>query len=359
MTKDRYVVFVPELVPLHNKGEEAIVRGYADMIFPDGNVSIHVLDRYANEPYERDGIFVHPAKWFCDPWRNAEFRLGFSSHEIRGSFAAALRYILSAHLYPTWVLRTPRIVRRLERNMARVRATGSANTLEERSLSTLMNCDYILAGHDGGFNESTCHILAAFMKIGKSFGLLGAGMSANPKYIGLHELLRRTLRKADFIYFRDRFTAEWVRKYLGELQAEVMPDPAFIMRPSSSNSADKIIDREGIKALFVRPVVMVTPAEPALMARHCFSETGSPYQRLDMHREALARVADHAIENHDANVLFLPHTIGHTPDTDDRSLGKRVVAKMRSNRDRVRVLEGDYSARDMKALIEKAAFLVG
>ena len=41
-------IFVPEWVPLANKGEEAIVLGMADVLFPEQKVTIHLLDMKAD-----------------------------------------------------------------------------------------------------------------------------------------------------------------------------------------------------------------------------------------------------------------------------------------------------------------------
>ena len=56
-----YHIFVPEFVPLENKGEEAIVRGIADVLYPRGNCEIHLFDEV--DTYRlQDGIHIYPVK---------------------------------------------------------------------------------------------------------------------------------------------------------------------------------------------------------------------------------------------------------------------------------------------------------
>lgn len=71
-----YNILIPELVPLENKGEEAIVRG---------NYELHLFDEIDEYKF-KDGIHIYPVKWFISPWLNREFCLGFTKEKIRDSF---------------------------------------------------------------------------------------------------------------------------------------------------------------------------------------------------------------------------------------------------------------------------------
>lgn len=86
-----YNILIPELVPLENKGEEAIVRGIADVIFPEGNYELHLFDEIDEYKF-KDGIHIYPVKWFISPWLNREFCLGFTKEKNT-------RFL---HLYTKW-----------------------------------------------------------------------------------------------------------------------------------------------------------------------------------------------------------------------------------------------------------------
>ena len=98
---DEINIFVPEWVPLSNKGEGAIVLGMADSIFPDKKVKMHVLDMDACHPYEKDGVAAYPGRWFFANWRSQEFGLGPSFEQLYASGCSLCKNFLNK-FFPFW-----------------------------------------------------------------------------------------------------------------------------------------------------------------------------------------------------------------------------------------------------------------
>ncbi len=355
---EKYHIFCPEDVPLTNKGEEAIIRGMADVLFPEGNVEFHILEMDAEEYRYVDGLHVYPGKWFYSVWRTKEFGLGFSARKIYSSACSLLRHGLNK-FFPGWLRKPQGPLKDIERILKLISNGGEVKTEKEKCIERIMQCDYLVAGHDGAFDEYDCHVIELMQKYGMKFGVFGTSLKPKLKNKVIIEIFEKTLGKADFIYCRNELAVKWGnRVFSNDVGLNLAPDPAFGMRPSDDVTADKIISNEGLKDFFDKPVVMATTCEPAPIARHCFCGTNNPEKKLQDHRKFLAKLFNHIIESYDVNVLFLPHAIGPGVDLDDRIVSKDVMQISGISIDRVRIITNEYSARDLKALISRAELLV-
>lgn len=354
--KKCYQIFVPEGVPLENKGEEAIIRGMQDVLFPEGNSVFHILDMNATSSRLVDGLHIHPGRWFYPSWRDQEFGLGWQPRKIYASFCSLLRNGLNL-VAPQWIRILPWPVRSMARHIHRIRA-AQPETDRERAISAILSCDYLIAGHDGALNEYVCQVVDMMRLQGMRFGVFGSTMKPrvnNPVIIGI---FANTLRQADFIYCRDEIATTWARRHFPLLSVELAPDPAFGMKPAAPERVREIIAQEGLEDFFKHPVVMVTPAEPAPIARHCFQDIKTPGAKLAYHRELLSALLRHVVGTTEANVLFLPHAFGPGPDLDDSRIARDVLRRCGLPADRALVLQGEYGARELKGLIARADLLI-
>lgn len=353
-----YQVLVPEYVPLSNKGEEAIARGIADSIFPDGNCELHLFDMEAEEYRFQDGIHVYPGSWFFPVWVTKEFGLGASWEKLRDSFCSLLRHGLN-RVYPNWVKRTPATLQSTAAILYRLNSGKPPCNAKERCLKQLLDCDFILVGHDGGLDEWVCHVIRIMREsFTKEFGVFGVQLRScfgSQAILDVHE---SEFRHSRFFFCRDSATAEGVNCNFPFVNPVLAPDPAFAMRPAANEVVDQLIAHEGLQEFFRKPVVMCTCCEPAPIARHCFDQIVSPEGKLRAHRELFASLARHIVEKYGVNLLFLPHALGPGQALDDRVVARDILHRAQLPTDRARVLETEYGARDLKGLIGKGEFLV-
>lgn len=352
-----YQIFVPEWVPLENKGEEAIIRGMADVLFPEGDAEFHILDMGAREYRFADGFHVYPGAWFYSSWRSQEFGLGLSLRKLYASSCSLLRNGLNK-VAPNWVKIPQWPVKNTARLMRKIRAGSAIGNKKTEALKRILTCDYLIAGHDAALNEYDCHVIDMMRDFGMRFGVFGTSMRPAVKSPAIIDVFRNTLQRAEFIYCRNQIAVDWAAKHFPLLDIKLAPDPAFGMLPASKEKTSALIESEGLTKCFQKPVVMVTSAEPAPIARHCFSEAASPEGKLGAHRELLAALTRHAVNVHGANVLFLPHAIGPGPDLDDRRVARGILQRAGLPADRAMVLETELSARDLKGLMREAHVLV-
>lgn len=352
-------IFVPEWVPLTNKGEEAIIRGMADVIFPEGDVEFHVLDRNARKSYSVDGLHVYPGSWFYAGWRCEPYRVGIKPREVYSFACAVLRRALNKTV-PGWIRTPPPRVRKTADTLRRIKSGQlPADGKLTAALKTLLACDYLIAGHDGVFDANDCHVINMMHRLGMSYGILGSDMRTQYLSQAIVSLYHQTLSAAQFIYCRSRKSHDWARSRFEQLDIRLAPDPAFGMVPSPAGRVDEIIRQESLGEMFSRPVVMMTTAEVPPIARHSFRKLAWRRAKRNRHREVLAALVTHIVERCGANVLFLPHAVGPTPNLDDRVVARDVLKKTGLRTERVRILETEYPARDLKALIGRADLLVG
>ena len=352
-----YHIFIPEYVPLENKGEEAIIRGIGDVLFPEDKVEFHILDMEAKQYQLIDGLHVYPGTWFYARWRSQEFGLALNPQKIYASICSLLRNGLNI-VFPSWLKIPQKPVRKTANLLRKIKADRAGNSEKVIALRQIMACDYLIAGHDGALNEYDCHIIDMMSDFGMKFGIFGTSMKPNVTNQTIIEIFRNTLERAEFIYCRNPIAYNWAKKHFSKLDIQLAPDPAFGMRPSKNDRIDDLIRHENLVEFFKKPVVMITSAEPAPIARHCFSGVSSRDGKINAHRDLLSSLVRHITETYEANVLFLPHAIGPGQELDDRLVAKDVLRRANLPTTRATILETEYPARILKALIGRAHILV-
>lgn len=352
-------VFVPEHVPLDNKGEEAIIRGYSDTLFPGREVRFTVLDPDCRKPALRDGIQVWPMQWFYPMWRTRPFVRSLSVKHMVNSACSIARHLLE--YVPHWVDRPTAPVKRCARRMSELRDghPPRADDDFDDAMQQLLNMDMILTGHDGGYRvDGECHVVRMLLDAGFSYGVFGVAMPI-PSHTNVLRLFARTFAAARYIYTRNPLGIEWAQTRFPDLDVRLAPDPAFGMLPADPDALEALIAKEGLDDFMRTPVVMITVCETQMITRYGFQRHPTAEAKARAHSELLAKVVTHLLDEHAVNVLFLPHCIGPTPQLDDRVVARKILAGIPFGEDRVRLIEREYGARVLKALIGRAHMLIG
>lgn len=355
---DEIHIFIPEWVPLSNKGEGAIVLGMADVLFPGQKVVPCVFDMQADHIYEQDGVKAYPGKWFYADWRTREFGLALSWERIYSSACSLLRNGLN-RLFPNWIMSPQFPLRRVERTLQRYQAGFSARNEYERGLYELFACDYIIAGHNGGLDEYVCHTLNLLHRYGYRFGVFGSSLKPKVNSGPIIEIFKQTLKKADYIYVRNQIALNWSQKHMPECNVILAPDPAFGMKSASKAELEAVLKENNLEGFVKeRRLIVLTVCEPAPIARYSFLDYKSPEQKRQIHRSLLAGLVDHILDTTDVNLLFLPHSIGPEEVLDDRIVADKVLQLVSGDKTRIRVMRADISGRVLKELIGSADLLI-
>lgn len=362
MLDNKTVILCPEIVPLDNKGEEAIIKGIMDVKgLTVENCYYQVIDHSVKSFTERNGLLLHPLDLFVSEWRTKEYGLGFSVERIYSSVCAIIRHSLN-HLCPKWVHRRPAAVSKLVRYIQNYKA-GQLDKIPgkyQEPIKYIANTDYIIAGHNGGLNENVCHILLALHEIGYKYCIFGSCMKPSVKGKELLALYDKMFSKADVVISRNPIGFRWYEsnfKYPGTLA----PDPAYYMQPANKKDTSMLIQQLGLTDFFKKPVLMVTTAEPAPISLRSFDAQPNRVAKIKAHRAFLGEIVSALLKKTNYNILFLPHTIGPEKHMDDRLISHdalRTVGIESNKNGRCFVLETDLSCRELKGLIAEAHILI-
>lgn len=357
MSKNIKNIFIPEYVPLENKGEEAIVRGVADVLYPNDVCHVHLLDN-VDEYYFDNGIHVYPLKWFISKWLNTEFGLGLSFEKIKDSFFSLIRNGLHK-IFPWWVNWHCISLNKTEKILISLNKGNSPRNEKELRIKQLLDCDYIIAGHDGGLDDRVCHILDVFDGLGKKFGVFGVEMPKKFKSNSIKKLMNNTLINAEFFYCRTEATTNSVRKNFENINPITLYDPAFGMKPLSELEVSNLITKLKLDEIFTKDVILCTSCETSPIARFAFDNIKNPDAKLNEHRRIYAQLLDHILDTTNAYILFLPHAIGPGKALDDRIIAKDIISRLdTNNKSRVSLIDELLSAKELKGLIAKSNFLI-
>jgi hypothetical protein len=271
--KDKIHILCPEYVPFENKGEEAIIRGTADILFENPNKCIyHVIDLYSDVYYKKNNICFHPGKLFFSKWRWQEFGLGPTWQQIYSSFCSLIRNGLNKY-FPWWVIKPHKQAKNLRLYLS---GKKSVPLKYRQSLEQLKNINYIIAGHDGGLDEYVCHIVNELHKVGFKYGIFGSCFKPSIHSKIALAVYRSMFTKSDFNIARNPMGYRWAVSNFRNISFDLKPDPAFGMIPASSAYIDQLLKNLGLESFFSKAVIMVTVAEPAPIARYSFDAILNP-----------------------------------------------------------------------------------
>ena len=363
MNGNKVVILCPEIVPMDNKGEEAIIRGVMDTLgFNSSNCEYHIIDPTVKTMTVKRGLYLHPSDLFFENWRLKEDGLGFSFERVYSSICAIVRHGLY-RVYPRWVEWKPAVVSRLMKYI-QLYKNKNENGIPQRyrnSIKHISNVDYIIAGHNGGLDENVCHVLLGLSSLKLRFTIFGSCMKPKVTQKELLNLYHKVFLKSENVIVRNPVGLKWAERYFKDVPSVLAPDPAFGMLPISDSECKKLLYELGLSDFFNKEVLLITTAEPAPISLRSFDEYTGRIAKINAHRSFFANFLKMLVEKYEFNVLFLPHTIGPTVDMDDREIAKDILQRANLKNgvtERCYVLENDLGAAELKGIISKGTMLL-
>jgi colanic acid/amylovoran biosynthesis protein len=199
-------------------------------------------------------------------------------------------------------------------------------------------------------------------------------------------LVRFTLNRVALITVREEISLSHLRQLgVGAPPIHLTADPAFVLEPAPRERAKEILSILGIEPR-ERTFVGFTMGWTALIGeakksnllnfmkeaffiirallpeRLLQAVVGNlnRFKRLEMsnylNMPEIARIVDHLVEKLDAVVILVPHD--YNPSSDDRLLLKQIIQRVK-HVDSVKLLTGDYSSPEIKAVIGQCDIFVG
>lgn len=165
----------------------------------------------------------------------------------------------------------------------------------------------------------------------------------------LKRFAKHYLDKVDLITVREKISYDYLQSIGIKGPFYLTADPAFLLKPSFEERLRKILDIEGINGNLPLTVGISV------------SETLTKWGGSDSEQflRIMATVCDTLVKRYDAKLIFVPHvTYSSNPNNDDRIVGKKIVNVMKEKKS-VRLIKGEYSCRDLKAIIGKCDVFIG
>lgn len=165
----------------------------------------------------------------------------------------------------------------------------------------------------------------------------------------LLKFARYYLNKVDLITVREKISYEYLKSINIKAPYYITADPAFLLKPSSEERLKEILDTEGI--------ILDSPLTVGISV----SETLTKWSGADQSHflRIMASVCDTVLRKYNSKLIFVPHvTYDNNPNNDDRIIGENIWNEMKEKKSAY-LIKGDYSCRELKAVIGKCDLFIG
>ena len=321
--------FIPEKIPAHNKGEEAIFWGIMETLRFAPQKKVYL---YSSSP-EYDSRQYHGSAVMIAESLIPDFEM---SKKDKAKFA--LKQI------PTHVIFA--VLYRLSRKLATAIFKGKLWRVYDE-----MDC--VLAAHDSAFSAMHNILILFCNAIGKPIVIYGASITPNNyRRAWARFLTRFCLKRADLITLREKISARILVEKVG-VKSEILKvttDKAFLLTPADKEVSTSIFDKNEIRvghdliigATFVYKTGILSTM-PSMTRRHV---------------EIMSQFIDFVAEKTGAKIVFFPHSIGPMEADDDRIASGDVYGQCQ-RKEQIRNITGDYSASTLKRMIGCCDFFIG
>jgi len=334
-------ILIPELIPAHNKGEEAIFWGILETLrfLPEKKVYL-----YSKHPEYDARTFKDSAVLITESLIPEHYDP--KSKKILRLLNQIPRHALFGVLY------------RIHRGLARALFRGGLWRAYDE-------CDFVILGHDSGYT-TTHNLLIPFLKfIGKTVIVYGASITPSfHRKEWVKRLTRFALNRADLVTTREEISSKIMTEGIGVKPdlVHLTGDKAFLLKPEEQERGVELLKKHGID--YGRDTIIgmtiVHKTGMAIMSSQKFDMDGAQSQRFDSERhvEVMARFVDYVVEQTGAKIVFFPHCIGPTEGHDDR-IGAARVCERCTHKESLFPITDDLPGAELKAMIGCCDFFVG
>jgi polysaccharide pyruvyl transferase WcaK-like protein len=201
------------------------------------------------------------------------------------------------------------------------------------------------------------------------FNLMLASMSGKPVIVcpctigrfgrPLRYVARFVLNRVNLIMVREEIGRRNLRSLgVSKPKIAIVADLAFLFEPAQQKETVA-----GIRlAELERPVVGIAPSQE--ISRYAFVQSPeSPHVKYEKYVKLMAQIADFVIENLNASVILIPHSLSEKSTAryrwlDDRIACKRIHASV-SNKEKTKLINGSFRPDELKALIGACDLFIG
>lgn len=321
--------FIPEKIPSHNKGEEAILRGIVRTLdfVEDKKIYLYSDSSSYDSTKYRDCAEIITETLILDSKASASKKLWY-----------AVKYILLHLIYACSYRISEKMTRRIFR---------------KKLWKVYNNVDVILAGHDNSYSTMHNFLILFCRAIKKPIVIYGSSILPYVhRRVWIKLLTRFCLNKADLITTRERITYNVLVNVIGIKKdlIKVTADKAFLLEPVSRVRAKELLNKYEVLIGQDNVIGMTVLHKTGVLNQLNINTTE--------HLLFFSKLVDFMIGQTNATIIFFPHSIGPDPANDDR-IAAQIVFDLCQVKKNIRLITDDLSVAELKGMIGCCDFFIG
>lgn len=338
-------VVIAEPIPSLNKGEAAILRGIHEALRVCGDVNLTL--------YSPQGWIETDKKRYGD---EISIVSGVDLWDEENNFLSNPVPRSRTHFFKTWgKLIAFSLLSRVSKRLAN-------NLIKDNFLASLADSDLIISGHDGTLGHTHFWIVLAAKIMRKPIALYGGGndFKGRSKKLRVRKFLQFMADNSVLFTVRDTNTRDYlIANDVDPNNVHLFPDPAVLLKPCKEARVDEILKIENIPDSSEKPLFGLIPVRGGIVSDKSFSSEQNPDKKHELRVKLWVDLLSHLLNTTDAHFVFLPHCIGPTFIFDDRRMIKDIYDAMPEGKDRITVINNEYSEGELKGLMKRCEFILG
>lgn len=167
-------------------------------------------------------------------------------------------------------------------------------------------------------------------------------------------IVRSILNRVDLITVRDERSLNYLQEYnINRPPIHLTADPAFLLDSAPSERVNEIFNVECIYEK-TKPLIGISISRGSF--KRSISSKGDLKGKSQEYIMVMSETINYLIKQFDASIIFIPHVI--IPTEDDRIVFEEVYQFV-ENKDRFKLITGDYTSDELKGIIGKCDLFIG
>jgi len=338
-------ILIPEDIPSDNKGEAALFFGMVESLKVIGEHQIKLfslhpekdIEQYAGKATVIDASGITPAHMLDS--------LGSKWYKLGNYLKFFFKHIMFLLLYLVF-------------------RSGAKKVMPHKVWESYVEADIILMSHDS-FYTPFYHgpLILFFRMMGKPVVLYAASIIPPHPYqpaavIKFRNWFNRfVLRRAHLVTLREVLSYDYVTGLGVEASGTKVvchADLAFVLPPVDAEEIDRIVAIEKLP----EDELLIGVAFTQRKLEFAFPELPSKPERQQKALPEIVKMIDFLTGELNANVVFIPHSIGPTPKVDDRVTADWIYERA-ADKEKLIVMRNDYSPNQLKGLASRLDLTIG
>ncbi|MBI4286100.1 MAG: polysaccharide pyruvyl transferase family protein [Chloroflexi bacterium] len=272
-------------------------------------------------------------------------------------YAKEMRTVKDSNPY-LWAANLPwRLLRAMTwATMKKLFGINMAKLVDEKVLREYMRAEVVIdLGYGDGFTDDygfQMFVSCLFQKLLAI--ILGKRLIVFPQSIGPFRrkislfAARSVLNRAAFVVARESITYDYLKKIGIRSPIFLSSDVAFLLEKAPQQRILEILSAEQIPN--DKPLIGLS------ISQHINLKYSNPSD--NSYIQNMVRTIDYLIETLDATIILVPHSTSVRSNDDDRIVGALVRDKVKE-RDRVILIDKEYSSEELKGIISCCSLFMG